>query len=315
MPKILITGFNGFVGHHAVNEFRDRGYEVHGISFSKIDKEAEHSVDRTYVCDLSNPRAVAKLDIDPSIDAVLNLAGIATNTGGDADIIRSVNVGVHVNMCKLLGSLSISPIYLGVSSSTVYSTNQKLPLTEESELKNKSDARPYEASKIEAEEELKKFNDLNIVIARPFNHIGPGQGPGFLIPDLAKEILKSRISGSPVMVGNLSSKRDYTNVKDVVKAYADIVEMKSFNKCEIFNICSGKSISGQEILSMLIRAMGLEREISCEVDPGKLRGAGDIEDNYGSYEKLNKATGWNPSIDGVVNAITEFAEDFLDKNV
>lgn len=256
MKKVLITGFNGFVGRHACKEFRSRGYEIHGVSYGEIKPESRELVDQISVCDLSDPESVAKLDIDPRVDAVLNLAGFATNTGGDAELIHRINVGVHVNMCKRLGSLGLKPVYIGVSSSTVYRADQDLPLTEESALKDPLDARPYESSKIRAEDSLAQFADAKILIARPFNHIGACQGPGFLIPDLAAQALEALRTGTPMLVGNLKSRRDYTSVQDVVRAYADLVEMQTIKSGDVFNICSGRSISGEEMLSMLLVAMG-----------------------------------------------------------
>jgi len=315
MKKIIITGFNGFVGRHASREFRARGYTIHGVSYGEINEESRELVDHVSVCDLSNPESVDRLDIDPEVDAVLNLAGFATNTGGDAELIHRINVGVHANMCKRLGSLGLNPVYIGVSSSTVYRADQDLPLTEESVLKNPLEARPYESSKIKAEDSLLEFTDANILIARPFNHIGAGQGPGFLVPDLASQALVAMRAGTPMLVGNLKSRRDYTFVGDVVRAYADLAEMKSIKSGDVFNICSGRSISGEEMLSMLLEALGIDKQLEVQVDPSKLRGVGDVDDNYGSYKKLNDVTGWSPSKTGISTALRQFADDFLARNV
>ncbi len=314
MKKVIITGFNGFVGRHACGEFRRRGYEIQGITNGQVDDSARDLVDTVTICDLASPDVVGGLEIDKNTDVILNLAGFATNTGGDAELIRHINTGVHVNMCRRLGGLGLSPIYIGVSSSTVYRPDQPLPLTESSMRKDQADARPYEASKIEMENLLREFPNLPIVIARPFNHIGKGQGPGFLIPDLAIQILRALKDGTPLLVGNLSSKRDYTWVEDVVNAYADLAELQDFEPGEVFNICSGRSISGEDVLAMLLKAMGVEESLEIQVDPTKLRGASDVDDNYGSYKKIHDATGWSPSENGVQTGIKLFADDFLARN-
>lgn len=314
MKKVLITGFNGFVGRYASREFKARGYEIHGVTNGTISDEAKDIVDRISICDLSDLDATKKLEVDTDVDVVLNLAGFATNTSTDTELIHRINVGVHVNLCKLLGSLGLNPTYIGVSSSTVYRADQHLPLTELSELKDPDSARPYEASKIAAEHAMSRFTDAKIIIARPFNHIGPGQSPGFLVPDLAGQALQAKQSSRPMMVGNLNSKRDYTHVADVARAYADLAEMQAVESGNVFNICSGRSISGHEILRALLKAMEIGDTVKVEVDPSKLRGASDIDDNYGSYDKIHQTTGWSPSEDGVDRAITEFAKDFLAKN-
>lgn len=313
MKKVIITGFNGFVGKHACKEFRDRGYTIHGVSYGSIDEASRRLVDTVSICDLADPAKVDYLAIDPETDVVLNLAGFATNTGGDAELIRHINVGVHVNMCRRLGSLGIKPTYIGVSSSTVYFADQQLPLTENSVLKNATEARPYEASKIEAEDALREFD--NVIIARPFNHIGAGQGPGFLVPDLALQALASLKNGTPMLVGNLKSKRDYTYVGDVVRAYADLAQLQDITPGEVYNICSSRSISGEDILAMLLSAMEIDKDLEVVVDESKLRGAHDVDDNYGSYQKLHAATGWNPTPNGVATALKLFADDLLARNI
>lgn len=309
--KIVITGFNGFVGRHASRKFRERGYEIHGVSYGEINEESRGLVDHVSVCDLSDPAAVNMLEIDSDVDAVLNLAGFATNTGGDAELIHRINVGVHANMCRRLGSLGLNPTYIGVSSSTVYLANQALPLTEDSVLKDPANARPYEASKIMAEQAMAEFPDARIIIARPFNHIGPGQGEKFLIPDLAKQVIEALKTGGVMKTGNLTTKRDYTNVEDVILAYIALAELTDFKSGEVFNICSGRSISGEEMLAKLLLAMRINEGLRVEVDPSKLRGPSDVDDNYGSYAKLHVSTGWSPTEGGVDRAIEDVADEYL----
>jgi GDP-4-dehydro-6-deoxy-D-mannose reductase len=305
MPKILITGFNGFVGRHACAEFRRRGFLIHGVSFGEISVEARQLVDLVSVCDLSDPDQTSLLELG-DISAILNLAGFATNTGGDGELIRKINVGAHVNLYARVQQLGLAPRIIAVSSGSVYDPDQPMPESERSKLKDVSKARPYEASKILMEQALSTFidNGLDIVIVRPFNHIGPGQGPGFIVPDLANKIIESLRGDLSISTGNLETMRDYTDVRDVVRAYADLVEAPALEH-KLFNICSGTSIKGSDILDMLLRQLDPDHKITVEGFDASLVRTNDPSNVFGSYVRLAKDTDWSPSI-----SMEQTIEDF-----
>src|SRR5690606_2879114 len=123
----------------------------------------------------------------------------------------------------------------------------ELPLTEDSKLTENSS--PYSQSKKLMEEAAQNLRSqgLDCVVARPFNHIGPGQLGGFLVPDLYEKIRVASKSGGNILVGNLKTKRDYTDVRDIVKAYADLAASETLDY-DVYNVCSGQSRSGEEIL-------------------------------------------------------------------
>ncbi len=165
-----------------------------------------------------------------------------------------------------------------------------MPLTENSALV--TSASPYALSKIAMEQEaarLKKAG-LDCVVARPFNHVGPGQEGGFLVPDLYQKISQADES---LAVGNLKTRRDYTDVRDVVKAYASLVTAPALEHL-VYNVCSGRSISGETILELLLDAGG-KRSLLLQQDPSLIR-PNDPEDLYGSNDRLRQATGWEPTI-------------------
>jgi GDP-4-dehydro-6-deoxy-D-mannose reductase len=144
----------------------------------------------------------------------------------------------------------------------------------------------------EAALELKAKN-LNVVIARPFNHSGPGQLGGFLIPDLYGKIMQGKKSGEAIVVGSLETKRDYTDVRDIVRAYTDLALAENLSH-DTYNVCSGVSRSGKEVLDLLLEAMGT-KNVEIKVSRSLIR-PNDPQELHGSYERLNNQVGWHPSI-------------------
>jgi GDP-4-dehydro-6-deoxy-D-mannose reductase len=134
---------------------------------------------------------------------------------------------------------------------------------------------------------------LDCVVARPFNHIGPGQMEGFLLPDLYKKVTESQASGEPLLVGNLTTKRDYTDVRDVVKAYVKLIESQDLNH-GIYNVCTGRSVSGEEILAKLLAELKLT-DVHPKVDESLFRPS-DTPELYGDNTRLKINTGWEPQI-------------------
>ena len=298
MPKVLITGFNGFVGRHACREFRERGFEIHGVTLGNVDPEARALVDQVSQCDLSKADQTDALEID-DIDAVLNLAGYATNTGGDDAEIMRINIGAHVNLYNRIRQLRITPRIGAISSAAVYDPDQSMPETEDSRLKDPNDTartRAYEASKIHMERELLPFieSGLDIVTIRPFNHIGAGQGKGFIIPDITNKILTALDTDRKLVTGNTSTFRDYSAVEDVVGAYADLLEAESLSH-RVYNVCSGRSRQGNEILRLLLTMLDPDGKIEVVgLDESLLR-ANDASNVYGSYDRIHDELGWGPT--------------------
>lgn len=307
MKRIVITGFNGFVGQHACRTFMDNGYEVVGISDKEVTDESTRKLaSEIHVCDLSDPAEVAKITIG-GIDTVLNLAGYATNAGGDPDRINRINICAHVNLYRRILELGLAPRIIAISSGAVYDNDQPSPLTEASRLKDFRLARPYEASKILMEQALGEFDGvLEIIKARPMNHFGPGQRGQFIFPEFAEMIRNALHDDTPVMTGSLLSGRDYTDVRDVVNAYFMLATAETPHY-DTYNICSGISRTGEDILSTLLEKMGAIGKVKVQEDPSKLRGSADLSQITGSYDRIRNDIGWNPSI-----PFEQTVSDFID---
>ena len=144
---------------------------------------------------------------------------------------------------------------------------------------------------------------LDCVVARPFNHIGPGQLPGFILPDLYQKASEAKANNSSsINVGNLTTRRDYTDVRDVAKAYVRLATAETLNH-GIYNVCSGRSVSGEEILTMLLEEMNA-KDISPQVDDSLFRPS-DAQELFGDSSRLMQDTGWSPSIN-ISRTIADF---------
>lgn len=240
-------------------------------------------------------------------DAIYHLAGWS-DVGGSWDNPTDtfeVNVLGTVNLLEAARTTSKAKVLL-VSSADVYGSVETtdLPLTESSLAQPNS---PYGASKQAAEAIAMHYwrsRDLDVVIARPFNHFGPGQRPQFVAPAFASQIADLERSGGGVLQhGNLSAKRDLTDVRDVVRAYRLLIT--NGIPGEIYNVCSGSAISMQQLLDTMVERANAEIETA--IDQNLLRPV-DQPIVEGSHAKLAGATGWHPEV-SFVETISDLMDD------
>lgn len=302
---VLVTGINGFVGSHLAQELAKSGHEVLGVSTQdELNPEIKNVVKRYYKCDLTVQKEVNALPWK-NINSIIHLAGLSA-VGPSFDspqVYMDVNTGVLISIFEaILGfDLVTFPKIISISTGAVYAPSSD-SLTEDSKVKASS---PYAVSKLATELIVSHYRSRgfqNSVSIRPFNHIGPGQGEGFLLPDLAKQINECPKDGE-IKVGNLKTSRDYTDVRDVVRAYRLLVEANNLPS-EIYNVCSGNSKSGEEILNMVKRVMNRD-DIKVSVDQSKIR-PNDNPYVCGSYEKIKEDANWSPQI-----PLEKTVEDFI----
>lgn len=310
MAKIMVTGVNGFVGKHLVRELTGRGIDVVGVGREKIvHPEIVGLLAEYQVCDLTNAKQVSKLPLY-ELSGVINLAGLAKM--GDSfvnpDLYMQVNVAVFSVLSQRLLAIRSTAIVVAISSGAVYRSDQPMPLIEKSFLI--AEGSPYAFSKIAMEQEALRLRKLGLkcAVARPFNHIGPGQETGFLVPDLYEKIQAARSTDGIVRVGDLSTKRDYTDVRDVVRAYADLALGAELSE-SIYNVCSGNSTDGETILAAMLKATGAKNDIIIKQDPTLIR-PNDPKDLFGSNRLLHAATGWQPVI-----PLERTIQDFVDSKI
>lgn len=302
--RVLLTGIDGFVGSHAADLLVAAGVEVHGtvLHFDALRNIAHLRQSLTlHQADISDAGKISALVRSLRPDRILHIAG-------QAFVPRSLQSPLETFHTNLLGGLNIleasrqllsesgkSPAVLIVSSGEVYGRVEprRLPMTEEFPLMPKT---PYAASKAGLDMIAQQYAEcfgVHVLIVRPFNHAGPRQSPSFVVSDFAKQFAEIA-SGKrePVLhVGDIAAKRDFTDVRDVVRAYWALFEKRTDDF--IFNVCSGRSMEIREILLGLEEISGLRVEIT--QDPERLRSY-DVTVVAASNERLRKATGWLPQI-------------------
>ena len=258
----------------------------HGDEVSVIDIET----------DVADGAAVSRVMADIAPEAVYHLAAM-THVGESwehpGQVLR-VNVLGTAEILAAARSTVGSPPVLVVSSAEVYGvvTPEQLPLGEDTPTQPAS---PYAASKLAAEAvafQAWRGYGQPVIVVRPFNHIGPGQSPNFFVPTLAKRIVDARRSGARSLpVGTLTTRRDFTDVRDVVTAYRLLVERG--DPGEVYNVCSGRDVAMSEVADQLLELAGAD--LTLEADPALIRPV-DVPVLRGSAERLRAATGWEPRI-------------------
>ena len=280
--RALVTGAEGFVGSWLVKHLVDNGDDVVGI---------DHETDVT------DGAAVRAAVHDAGPEALYHLAAL-THVGrswADPAEVLEVNAVGTLHVLEAARTAPRPPRVLLVSSAEVYGAvaGALLPVREEVPL---APVTPYAASKVAAEFlglQAHLAHGLPVVRVRPFNHIGPGQSPDFVVPALAQRIVQARRSGSAsILVGNLTPRRDLTDVRDVVRAYRLLVERGTPGA--VYNVCSGRDVAIEEVAERLQRLAGTTLRL--EPDPALARPV-DVPVVRGDATKLCQATGWQPAID------------------
>jgi GDP-4-dehydro-6-deoxy-D-mannose reductase len=299
-PAVLVTGAAGFVGRHLLRQLaREGSGTVAAWRRPGTDDEArgwsadpEGPAAGWREVDLMDRAAVAAEIAALRPSHVYHLAGAAhvAHSWRQTDTTLAVNViGTH-HLVEALREAGLSARVLIPSSATVYEPSEE-PLTEDSPV---GPANPYGLSKLAQERlGLRAHADSGqqVVIARAFNHTGPGQEPAYFAPSFARQIASIEAGAArPVLrVGNLDARRDIMDVRDTVRAYTTL--LREGRGGEIYNVCSGQARGIGEVLETLLAQSTTRIEV--ERDPALLR-PNDTPVVLGSYAKLERETGWKP---------------------
>jgi GDP-4-dehydro-6-deoxy-D-mannose reductase len=280
--RAAVTGARGFVGRHLTAHLTRAGDDV-----LALDVDSETPVD------ITDGVALAQLLRAIRPDAVYHLAARSHvgESWDDVAGVRRVNVDGTANLLRASREAGVGRV-LVVGSAEEYGPVTTTPIVEDTPL---APASPYARSKADAEAlalAVHRDDGLGVVCVRAFNHIGPGQSVKFLVPGLASRIVAvERSGGDEVAIGNLDSVRDYTDVRDVVRAYRLLVLRGEPGG--VYNVCSGTGVSVAEIADALL-AMA-ERPLRLVVRADLVR-ATDVPVLVGDPSKLIGATGWSPSV-------------------
>ena len=291
--RALITGACGFVGAYLAAHLQECRDEVLGTIAPQ--RQNDSFPFRTAVIDITDAENVARLFAEFRPQVVYHLAGISFVPDAEADFNQAlrVNVGGVHNILRISHMQQSGIRVVLVSSGEVYGkvSLAQLPLTEETPL---APVNAYSLTKLMSEMVAARFERLGnvqTVIMRPFNHIGPCQGSRFVTSNFALPLARiARGVASPVIrVGNLEARRDFSDVRDVVKAY----RLGAERGAGVYNLGSGRSVSIQTILDMLISISSLSVRI--EADPARMRPS-EVPEVYGSYARAERDLGWKPEI-------------------
>jgi len=282
--KALVTGADGFVGRWLVEHLEASGDDVWSASSTGTRRQSQS-------LDLSDPASVRSLVSWARPEVIYHLAAVAFGPDASSDIGHALDVTVRGTAYLLDAAVRLPnrPQVLIPSSSEVYGAVTALPVTESHVV---APVNLYGATKVAQEAiglAFHRSHGLPVAVARAFNHIGPGQRTSFVVPSLAAQLAESAAAGGKgvIRVGNLSAQRDFTDVRDVVRAYRLIVVGRHVG--EPINVASGSAVSIGAVLERLIAASGLQVEVV--VDPDRLR-AVDVPVIVGSAERLTSLTGW-----------------------
>ncbi len=296
--RVFITGATGFAGSHLVDQLLAADHEIVALVHGSTSHQSLPDDPRltTVQGNLLERDSLISAVADAQPDVVYHLAGqaypglswkraaftLAVNTGGTANLLDAVVAYGR-------------PRVVVVTSAEIYGVigESDLPLTESTSAEPRH---PYGISKRAAGELVRVYADrydLPVVEARPFNHIGPRQALGFVVPDFASQLAAIKLGRQdPVMsVGNLDAQRDFTDVRDVVAAYIALADQG--DPGEAYLICSGQPVSIHYLLHALSDLAQVEVEI--QYDPARMRPS-DVACLYGSYAKIEHQAGWQPHI-------------------
>ncbi|MGB2696953.1 MAG: GDP-mannose 4,6-dehydratase [Candidatus Zixiibacteriota bacterium] len=297
--KVLITGIAGFVGSHLAEFLIQKKQKIYGtcLACEPLNNIA-HIKKRINLteCDVTDFKSLKKLIHRIKPDRIYHLAAFSSvgeSFARPLDVVE-VNVRGTLYMLEILRKIKKRIRLLVISSSDVYGKvkTKDLPIKETHSLRPVS---PYGASKACADLLAYQYFQsyrIPVIRTRSFNHTGPRQRLGFVVPDFASQIAKiDQGVSKPVMkVGNLSAKRDISDVRDVVRAYHLLMEKG--RPGEAYNVCSGKAYRIETLLSTLLRFSTKDIKVSKK---GKTRPA-EIAILLGDNSKIEKEVGWKPRI-------------------
>ncbi|MGH8434012.1 MAG: GDP-mannose 4,6-dehydratase [Pseudomonas sp.] len=294
--RLLVTGLSGFVGRHLQRMLEST---QPASEWQLLKQEVSY--------DLLDSASLITLLAQQKPDAVIHLAGQTFVPEAFRDPARTLQVNLigTLNLLQALKNSGFSGTFLYVSSGDVYGQvgEPDLPIIETLAPHPRN---PYAVSKVSAEllcQQWSYVEPWRIIVARPFNHIGAGQGESFVIPSMARQIIRVRRGLQPAFldVGDVDVTRDFLDVRDVIQAYLALLEQGRSG--EVYNVCSGVELTVRDLITQMANLAGVEVELV--QDAARLRRS-EQRRVVGCSDKLQKETGWKPGV-----SITETLQSVL----
>lgn len=296
--QVLVTGISGFVGRHVTELWSRQLPEATIWGFAREADANGVPVQQVFAVDLCDAQAVEAACHRITPDWVVHLAAQSFVPASlqSPQQTWEVNVWGTFHLLEGLRKSGFSGRFLFVGSGDQYGRIEEtdLPIRETQPFRPRN---PYAASKAAAEllcYQYRETHGMNVIVARSFNHTGPGQSPQFVMSDFARQVaeIEAGLREPVLAVGNLDVTRDFLDVRDVVEAYAVLLERGRVG--EAYNVCSGREV---RLMDLVQRLVGFSsRSIEIRVDPARVRPV-DTPRMCGSHDKLTRDTGWRPTRD------------------
>lgn len=300
--KYLITGFSGFVGRHFLSYLEGLNVQVSVLGIDRDPVSYNFDKFRNVDCSFQTADLLQSHEWEPIIDAfqpdyIVHLASFSSVAFSWKNPIESFanNTNVFLNLLEKVRKTHPKCRVLSIGSSEEYGncSQNQLPLTEETPLNPVS---PYAVARVSQELLSKVYVDgfgCNIVMTRSFNHIGPGQLDSFVISSFAKQLvaIKNNCVEPVLMTGDTTIVRDFVDVRDVVRAYDEL--LKRGRSGQIYNICSGRGVTLKHVIERMADILGVS--VTQKVDANLVR-PNDNKKIFGSLDKISKEIGWKPCI-------------------
>ena len=290
MPdRVVVTGAAGFAGSHLLERLAADGVNLFAWSHTRRTPPVAVAAQWMAV-DVLDRGAVDRAIAEIVPDAVYHCAGVAQSAGAADRIAATLatNVRGTLHVIDAIERHAPSARVLVTSSALVYGPSAE-PLTEGAPL---APAGPYAVSKLAQDTLARRAagRGRHVIVARPFNHIGPRQSPDFVASSVARQVALIELGRMPpeLRVGNLAARRDFTDVRDVVDAYVRMAASGAPGTC--LNVCSGEGIAIHDLVQGLVERSSVPIEVV--VDPARVRPI-DVPVVVGSAAALVDATGWH----------------------
>lgn len=281
MSRILITGVDGFTGRHLVKMLASQGHEVVGISHRPIIGSIE-GLAASHMCDLTDAQRLMSIVTELRPTKVAHLAAIAFVSHGVVEDIYRTNIVGTRNLLEAISVAGEIESVLLASSANIYGNRVSGAIAETVIPEPVND---YAVSKIAMEYVARLYREqLPIIIARPFNYTGVGQSINFVIPKIIDHV---RRKVDRIELGNLDVERDFSDVRDVVQAYAGLLSEPDAIG-EIFNICSGEAHSLRDVITTIKNISG--HDFAVAVNPSFVRN-NEVKMLWGDRTKISKVLG------------------------
>lgn len=296
MKKAMVIGAAGFVGKYLINHLHnDLGMEV--VATKLAHEKLDNLPARVRDLDILKKDSIVDLLFEERPDYIFHLAAQSSVSvaWNNPQLTIDVNIKGGVNVMDAVRELFYKPRILVIGSGEEYGHIRpgETPIKEDNRLDPGNIYAATKACQNMIGSIYSKAYDMELVLVRAFNHIGPGQSSIFVVSDFCRQVaeIEKGLREPTMYVGNLSAMRDFTDVRDVVRAYGLLVQKGE--KGETYNVGSGHAVAIRDILDLIISKS--TAKIAVEIDPAKIRPV-DVPIIEADITKLNDITGWKPEI-------------------